>query len=100
MFDNFYDVEDKAKAGNPHAKQIMQSGPTPNGICRALSWRKRSPSPCSKSPAKPTPTTFLRRRTPVAPGYPLHALAMLKNEREGIVPDQLAASARSNRSSC
>lgn len=25
MFDNFYDVEDKAKAGNPHAKQIMQS---------------------------------------------------------------------------
>ncbi|MCE1782222.1 aconitate hydratase B, partial [Enterobacter hormaechei] len=25
MFDNFYDVEEKAKAGNPQAKQIMQS---------------------------------------------------------------------------
>lgn len=25
MFDNFYDVEEKAKAGNPHAKQVVQS---------------------------------------------------------------------------
>lgn len=25
MFDNFYDVEEKAKAGNVYAKQIMQS---------------------------------------------------------------------------
>ena len=25
MFDNFYDVEEKAKAGNEHAKQVMQS---------------------------------------------------------------------------
>lgn len=24
MFDNFYDVEEKAKAGNEHAKQVMQ----------------------------------------------------------------------------
>ncbi len=23
MFDNFYDVEEKAKAGNEHAKQVM-----------------------------------------------------------------------------
>lgn len=29
MFDNFYDVEEKAKAGNEHAKQVMQSGLTP-----------------------------------------------------------------------
>ncbi|MGU0172777.1 hypothetical protein ACVXG8_27635 [Escherichia coli] len=26
MFDNFYDVEEKAKAGNEYAKQVMQSG--------------------------------------------------------------------------
>lgn len=25
MFDNFYDVEEKAKAGNPFAKQVLQS---------------------------------------------------------------------------
>ncbi|MGQ7790528.1 hypothetical protein ACULNC_23620 [Shigella flexneri] len=25
MFDNFYDVEEKAKAGNEYAKQVMQS---------------------------------------------------------------------------
>jgi aconitate hydratase 2/2-methylisocitrate dehydratase len=25
MFDNFYDVEEKAKAGNVYAKQVMQS---------------------------------------------------------------------------
>lgn len=25
MFDNFYDVEEKAKAGNEHAKRVMQS---------------------------------------------------------------------------
>ncbi len=31
MFDNFYDVEEKAKAGNEHAKQVMQSGLTPSG---------------------------------------------------------------------
>ena len=31
MFDNFYDVEEKAKAGNVYAKQVMQSGPMPNG---------------------------------------------------------------------
>ncbi len=31
MFDNFYDVEEKAKAGNEHAKQVMQSRLTPSG---------------------------------------------------------------------
>ncbi len=25
MFDNFYDVEEKAKAGNIHAKQVIES---------------------------------------------------------------------------
>ncbi len=32
MFDNFYDVEEKAKAGNAHAKQVMQS----SGRCRMV----------------------------------------------------------------
>lgn len=31
MFDNFYDVEEKAKAGNEYAKQVMQSRQMPNG---------------------------------------------------------------------
>ncbi len=32
--------------------------------------------------------TCLRPRCPVPSGYPPHALAMLKNAREGIEPDQ------------
>lgn len=64
MFDNFYDVEEKAKAGNPHAKQIMQSWADAEWYLSRPELAERSPSPCSKSPAKPTPMTFLRRRTP------------------------------------
>ncbi len=94
MFDNFYDVEEKAKAGNPHAKQIMQSRADAEWYLSRPELAERSPSPCSKSPAKPvTPMTFLRRRTPGRARTSRYALAMLKNEREGIVPDQRAASA-------
>ncbi len=42
MFDNFYDVEEKAKAGNVYAKQVMQS----LGRCRMV---PEPPSACRKN---------------------------------------------------
>ena len=89
MFDNFYDVEEKAKAGNAHAKQIMQSWAD-------AEWYLSRPELAEKitvtvfkvtgetntDDLSPAPDAWSR------PDIPLHALAMLKNEREGIVPDQ------------
>ncbi|WP_109392883.1 bifunctional aconitate hydratase 2/2-methylisocitrate dehydratase [Proteus terrae] len=89
MFDNFYDVEEKAKAGNVYAKQIMQSW------AEAL-WFTERPELAEKitvtvfkvtgetntDDLSPAPDAWSR------PDIPLHALAMLKNAREGIEPDQ------------
>ncbi|ANI30957.1 bifunctional aconitate hydratase 2/2-methylisocitrate dehydratase [Yersinia entomophaga] len=89
MFDNFYDVEEKAKSGNPHAKQIMQSWAD-------AEWYLSRPALADKitvtvfkvtgetntDDLSPAPDAWSR------PDIPLHALAMLKNAREGIYPDQ------------
>ncbi|WP_241622529.1 bifunctional aconitate hydratase 2/2-methylisocitrate dehydratase [Rosenbergiella australiborealis] len=89
MFDNFYDVEEKAKAGNPHAQQILKSW-------AEAEWFNARPELAEKitvivfkvtgetntDDLSPAPDAWSR------PDIPLHALAMLKNEREGIVPDE------------
>ncbi|QAV22214.1 bifunctional aconitate hydratase 2/2-methylisocitrate dehydratase [Proteus hauseri] len=89
MFDNFYDVEEKAKAGNTYAKQIMQSWAD-------AQWFTERPKLAEKitvtvfkvtgetntDDLSPAPDAWSR------PDIPLHALAMLKNAREGIEPDQ------------
>ncbi|CAM3630194.1 bifunctional aconitate hydratase 2/2-methylisocitrate dehydratase [Rouxiella silvae] len=89
MFDNFYDVEEKAKAGNNYAKQILQSWAD-------AEWYLARPKLAEKitvtvfkvtgetntDDLSPAPDAWSR------PDIPLHALAMLKIEREGIVPDQ------------
>lgn len=89
MFDNFYDVEEKAKAGNVYAKQIMQSWAD-------AQWFTERPELAEKitvtvfkvtgetntDDLSPAPDAWSR------PDIPLHALAMLKNAREGIEPDQ------------
>lgn len=89
MFDNFYDVEEKAKAGNPHAQQVMQSWAN-------AEWYLNRPALAEKitvtvfkvtgetntDDLSPAPDAWSR------PDIPLHALAMLKNAREGIVPDE------------
>ncbi|MCK8565323.1 bifunctional aconitate hydratase 2/2-methylisocitrate dehydratase [Yersinia ruckeri] len=89
MFDNFYDVEEKAKTGNPYAKQIMQSWAD-------AEWYLSRPALADKitvtvfkvtgetntDDLSPAPDAWSR------PDIPLHALAMLKNAREGIYPDQ------------
>ncbi|QNU44211.1 bifunctional aconitate hydratase 2/2-methylisocitrate dehydratase [Mixta calida] len=89
MFDNFYDVEEKAKAGNPHAQQVMQSWAN-------AEWYLNRPELAEKitvtvfkvtgetntDDLSPAPDAWSR------PDIPLHALAMLKNAREGIEPNE------------
>ncbi|TPG62119.1 bifunctional aconitate hydratase 2/2-methylisocitrate dehydratase [Ewingella americana] len=88
MFDNFYDVEEKAHAGNQHAKKILQSW------ADAEWYLSRSPlaEKITVTVFKVTGETNTDDLSPAQdawsrPDIPLHALAMLKNEREGIVPD-------------
>jgi len=89
MFDAFYDVEEKAKAGNAYAKQIIESW-------AAAEWFINKPAVAEKisvtvfkvtgetntDDLSPAPDAWSR------PDIPLHALAMLKNERDGINPDK------------
>ena len=89
MFDAFYDVEEKAKAGNEFAKQVLQSWAD-------AEWFLSKPKLAEKitltvfkvsgetntDDLSPAPDAWSR------PDIPVHALAMLKNEREGINPDQ------------
>lgn len=89
MFDAFHDVQEKADAGNEHAKKIIQSW-------AAGEWFTSKP----KLPEKITVTVFKvtgetntddLSPAPDAwsrPDIPLHALAMLKMERDGITPDK------------
>ncbi|OZS44979.1 bifunctional aconitate hydratase 2/2-methylisocitrate dehydratase [Photobacterium sanguinicancri] len=92
MFDAFYDVEEKAKAGNVIAQQVLQSWAD-------AEWFLSKPELAEKitltvfkvtgetntDDLSPAPDAWSR------PDIPLHALAMLKNEREGIEPDQHGA---------
>ena len=89
MFDAFYDVEEKAKAGNAFAKQIIESW-------AAAQWFTNKPAVAEKisvtvfkvtgetntDDLSPAPDAWSR------PDIPLHALAMLKIERDGINPDK------------
>ncbi|MCK8242093.1 aconitate hydratase B, partial [Erwinia amylovora] len=83
MFVNFYDVVDKAKAGNPHAKNIIQSWADAEWFLKRPKLAEKitvtvfkvtgETNPDDLSPA---PDAWSR------PDIPLHALAMLKNARE------------------
>jgi aconitate hydratase 2/2-methylisocitrate dehydratase len=89
MFDSFYDVQEKANAGNSWARQILQSWAD-------AEWFLSRPPLADKltvtvfkvtgetntDDLSPAPDAWSR------PDIPLHALAMLKNEREGIQPDK------------
>ncbi|CCP01676.1 aconitate hydratase 2 [Erwinia amylovora Ea644] len=89
MFDNFYDVEDKAKAGNPHAKKIIQSWADAEWFLKRPKLAEKITVTVFKVTGEtntddlsPAPDAWSR------PDIPLHALAMLKNAREGIDPDE------------
>ncbi|MBF0785440.1 bifunctional aconitate hydratase 2/2-methylisocitrate dehydratase [Muribacter muris] len=89
MFDNFHDVADKAKKGNPFAQQILHSWAN-------AEWFLSRPKLAEKitlTVFKVTGETNTDDLSPAQdawsrPDIPLHALAMLKNERDGIIPDQ------------
>ena len=67
MFDFFNDVAEKAKAGNAKAKDVMQELGRRRVVHHAAPrCRRRSPSPSSRCPARPTPTTCRPRPTPGA----------------------------------
>ena len=92
MFDNFYDVEEKAKAGNEYAKQVMQSWADAEWFLNRPQLAEKITVTVFKVTGEtntddlsPAPDAWSR------PDIPLHALAMLKNAREGIEPDQPGA---------
>lgn len=88
MFDNFHDVAEKAKAGNPYAEQVMQSWAN-------AEWFLSRPKLAEKitlTVFKVSGETNTDDLSPAQdawsrPDIPLHALAMLKNVRDGIEPD-------------
>ena len=89
MFDSFHDVQEKAEAGNVHAKAVMQSWADAD-------WFLNKPAVAKKITVKvfkvtgetntddlsPAPDAWSR------PDIPLHAKSMLKIGREGINPDK------------
>ena len=88
VFDAFHDVQEKAEAGNAHAKQILESWAN-------AEWFTSKPELAEKitvtvfkvtgetntDDLSPAPDAFTR------PDIPVHANAMLKMERDGINPD-------------
>ena len=89
MFDNFYDVEEKAKAGNAYAQQVLQSWADAEWFLSRPALAEKMTVTVFKVTGEtntddlsPAPDAWSR------PDIPLHALAMLKNAREGIEPDQ------------
>ncbi len=89
MFDAFHDVKEKMDSGNDHAKQIVTSWADGE-------WFTSKPELAEKitvtvfkvtgetntDDLSPAPDAWSR------PDIPLHALAMLKMERDGITPDK------------
>ena len=88
MFDAFHDVEERAKAGNAVAKDVMQSWAEAEWFLSKPALAEKITLTVFKVPGEtntddlsPAPDAWSR------PDIPLHANAMLKNEREGIVPE-------------
>lgn len=89
MFDAFHDVADKAKAGNANAQAVMQSWAAAEWFTSRPAVPEKITVTVFKVPGEtntddlsPAPDAWSR------PDIPLHALAMLKNPRDGITPDK------------
>ncbi|CAM5183522.1 Aconitate hydratase B OS=Castellaniella defragrans OX=75697 GN=HNR28_001121 PE=3 SV=1 [Castellaniella defragrans] len=88
VFDAFHDVEEKAKAGNVHAQSVLQSWADGEWFTS----RPEVPHSLTLTVFKVTGETNTDDLSPAPdawsrPDIPLHALAMLKNPRDGITPD-------------
>jgi aconitate hydratase 2 / 2-methylisocitrate dehydratase len=89
MFDQFHDVTEKAKAGNANAKAVLQSW----ADAEWFTSRPEVPKSITLTVLKITGETNTDDLSPAPdawsrPDIPLHALAMLKNKREGITPEE------------
>ena len=88
VFDAFHDVEEKAKAGNVHAQGVLRSWADGEWFTS----RPEVPKSLTFTVFKVTGETNTDDLSPAPdawsrPDIPLHALAMLKNPRDGITPD-------------
>ncbi|MDR7306470.1 bifunctional aconitate hydratase 2/2-methylisocitrate dehydratase [Rhodoferax saidenbachensis] len=89
MFDQFHDVAEKAKADNPNAKSVLQSW----ADAEWFTSRPEVPQSITVTILKVTGETNTDDLSPAPdawsrPDIPLHALAMLKNKRDGITPEE------------
>lgn len=89
MFDQFHDVKDKADKGNAYAKAVLQSWADGEWFTS----RPEVPKSITISILKVTGETNTDDLSPAPdawsrPDMPLHALAMLKNARPGITPEE------------
>lgn len=89
MFDAYHDVEEKMRAGNSFAKDVIQSW----AKAEWFTSRPKVPEKITVSVFKVIGETNTDDLSPAPeawsrPDIPLHALAMLKNPREGIQPDK------------
>ncbi|MDO4223781.1 MAG: bifunctional aconitate hydratase 2/2-methylisocitrate dehydratase [Acinetobacter sp.] len=89
VFDAFHDVADKAKAGNANAKAVLQSW----AEAEWFTSRDDVPEEIKITVFKVTGETNTDDLSPAQdawsrPDIPLHATAMLKNERDGINPEK------------
>lgn len=89
MFDAFHDVKDKADAGNAHAQGVIKSW----AEAEWFTGRPEVPQSLTVTVLKVTGETNTDDLSPAPdattrPDIPLHALAMLKNKRDGITPEE------------
>jgi len=88
MFDSFHDVKDKMDAGNPFAKQVVESWANAEWFTSKPEVAEKITVTVFKVPGEtntddlsPAPDAWSR------PDIPVHANAMLKMAREGIEPE-------------
>ncbi|HEY9573746.1 MAG TPA: bifunctional aconitate hydratase 2/2-methylisocitrate dehydratase [Pusillimonas sp.] len=89
VFDAFHDIKDKADKGNANARAILQSW----ADAEWFTSRPEVPESLTLTVFKVSGETNTDDLSPAPdawsrPDIPLHALAMLKNPREGIQPDE------------
>ena len=89
MFDQFHDVREKAAQGNANAQAVLQSW----ADAEWFTSRPEVPASIMVSIFKVTGETNTDDLSPAPdawsrPDIPLHALAMLKNKRDGITPEE------------
>jgi aconitate hydratase 2/2-methylisocitrate dehydratase len=89
MFDVFHDVEDKMKAGNAHAKEVIESWAEGEWFTS----RDDVPEKVTMTVFKVTGETNTDDLSPAPdawsrPDIPLHARAMYKMTRDGLTPEE------------